>query len=206
METDDYLPLSGLQHLLFCERQCALIHVEQVWTENRLTVEGRHLHERVDEAGDEIVDGVRVVRGLWLRSERLRLVGKADAVEFRSEGPYPVEYKRGVRKAWLHDEVQLCAQALCLEEMTGKPVSKGALYYGASRRRREVLMDARLREQAEWTARRLHELVDRHTTPPAVLLPKCRSCSLQEVCMPGISNRSRSAREYLRGMVRGHAS
>lgn len=200
-ETDDFLPLSGLQHLAFCERQCALIHVEGVWEENRLTVEGRHLHERVDEAGDEVRDGVRVARGLSLRSDRLRLVGKADVVEFRPEGPFPVEYKRGARKKWLHDEIQLCAQALCIEEMMGVPVSRGAIYYGASKKRREVEIDDALRRETEEVAARFHRLVAAGRSPPAVLLPKCRSCSLVDACMPSVSGGSRSAAAYLRALT-----
>ena len=131
METDDYIPLSGLQHLAFCERQCALIHVEGIWEENRLTVEGRQLHERVDAVGDEIRAAVRIARGLPLRSDRLKLVGKADVVEFRKDGPFPVEYKRGARKAWRHDELQLCAQAMCLEEMLGVAVPRDVPWYSA---------------------------------------------------------------------------
>lgn len=203
MEADDYLPLSGLQHLAFCERQCALIHVEGVWAENRLTVEGRHLHRKVDETGDEIRDGVRVVRGLWLRSDRLKLTGKADVVEFRPEGPWPVEYKRGVRKQWLHDEVQLCAQALCLEEMMGVRVDRGSLYYGSSKRRREVVFDESLRARVEASAHRYHDLVRRRVLPAPINDSRCRNCSLRESCMPSIPV---SAREYLRSLAKGSDS
>lgn len=202
METDDYLPLSGLQHLAFCERQCALIHVEGVWAENRLTVEGRQLHERVDEVADELRDGVKISRGLPLRSDRLKLVGKADVVEFRSDGPYPIEYKRGARKAWRHDELQLCAQAMCLEEMLDVEIRRGSLFYGASRRRREVAFDGALRARTEEAASRFHEMVRRKLTPLAVLMPKCRNCSLQETCMPSVSNGSRSASKYVADLSR----
>jgi CRISPR-associated exonuclease Cas4 len=134
---DDLLPISALQHLLFCERQCALIHVEQVWAENRLTVEGRHLHERVDGGEHETRGGLRTARALPIRSLRLGLAGRADVVEFHASegaaGPprvVPVEYKRGRPKSHRADEVQLCAQALCLEEMLGVHVAAGALFYG----------------------------------------------------------------------------
>ena len=128
-ETDDALPLSGLQHLAFCPRQWALIHLEQAWRENRLTAEGRLLHERADLQGQSVRHDLRTVRGLWLESRRLRLTGRADVVEFRPD-PFPVEYKRGKRKPTDCDLVQLCAQALCLEEMLGRVVPCGAIFYG----------------------------------------------------------------------------
>jgi CRISPR-associated exonuclease Cas4 len=191
---DDYLPLSGLQHLLFCERQCALIHVEQVWAENALTTQGKLLHERVDLQGLEQRPGVRIERAVPLRSDRLRLIGKADVVEFhavpgesRRWQPFPVEYKRGRRRKWLHDEVQVCAQAMCLEEMVGVPVPEGALYYAASRRRREVTIDAALRGETVTAAARFHELVAKGETPPAQLQRKCVNCSLHEICLPELS-------------------
>ena len=136
---DDLLPISGLQHLLFCERQCALIHLEQVWAENRLTVEGKNMHDRVHEREAESRPGIRIVRALRLRSLRLGLTGMADVVEFhldsgvRSQGlPFPVEYKRGKPKADYSDSVQLCAQAICLEEMLSCTIPAGALFYGTT--------------------------------------------------------------------------
>jgi len=136
---DDLIPISALQHFVFCERQCALIHIEQAWTENRLTAEGRLLHERVHDQGGESRAGVRIERGLPLRSLRLGLVGVADVVEFHplSEGgwrPFPVEYKRGKPKRNACDEIQVCAQALCLEEMLGVRIPAGALFYGKTHR------------------------------------------------------------------------
>jgi CRISPR-associated exonuclease Cas4 len=208
---DDLLPLSALQHLLFCERQCALIHVEQVWVENPLTAEGRHLHERVDAGQAESRGGVHIARGIPLRSLRLGLSGKADLVEFHRlpEGQagavlggrpgtwrlLPVEYKRGRPKAHRADEVQLCAQAICLEEMLGANVPVGALFYGETRRRQEVTLDAALRALTEATAERLHQLVKSGVTPSPVREPKCDRCSLLEVCMPGAP--AKSAGTYL---------
>lgn len=210
---DDLLPLSALQHLLFCERQCALIHVEGVWAENRLTVEGSHLHRKVHEGPDEARGDVRTVRGMPLRSLRLGLVGQADAVEFhrqvpgtggvRLEGadgewlPFPVEYKRGRPKRDRSDEVQLCAQALCLEEMLGVPVPRGALFYGQTRRRRDVAFDAGLRAETEEAASRLHGLIAGGVTPRAVREPKCESCSLLHLCLPEALAPGRSATRYL---------
>jgi CRISPR-associated exonuclease Cas4 len=208
-EEDDYLALSGLQHLLFCERQCALIHVEQIWAENALTTQGQLLHERVDVPALEQRPGVRIERGVPLRSERLRLIGKADVVEFHPVPnhpdrwqPFPVEYKRGRRRKWLHDEVQVCAQAMCLEEMLGLSVPRGALYYAASKRRRDVEIDERLRVETTAAAARYHELVARRETPPPRLLPKCRSCSLHDFCLPEIGTLSHgsAARELSRAL------
>lgn len=205
-DEDDLLPLSALQHLLFCERQCALIHIERLWAENRLTVEGHHLHERADAGRGETRGDLRVARALPLRSLRLGLTGKADVVEFHgqlgAERVVPVEYKRGRPKENRSDEVQLCAQALCLEEMLGVVVPAGALFYGTTRRRTEVPFDAELRATTEEAAARLHALVSSGTTPRAVREPKCESCSLLELCLPAPANRSRSAAGYLeRGLA-----
>jgi CRISPR-associated exonuclease Cas4 len=213
---DDLLPLSALQHLLFCERQCALIHLEQIWVENPLTVEGRHLHERVDARHGESRGDLHVARGIPLRNFRLGLSGKTDLVEFHrlsageagallpghpgSWRPFPVEYKRGKPKTHRADEVQLCAQALCLEEMLGAEVPAGALFYGQTRRRQEIPFDSRLRDLTEDTAARLHGLISSGITPPPVREPKCDRCSLLEVCMPAAP--SRSARKYLEVALR----
>ncbi len=197
---DDLLPLSALQHLLFCERQCALIHLERVWVDNPLTVEGTHLHERADSGEAESRGDVRIVRSLPLRSLRLGLSGKADVVELHrlEDGvwqPHPVEYKRGRPKAHRADEVQLCAQALCLEEMLGQPVPRGALFYGQTRRRLEVDLDTPLRQITEEAAARLHRLFQSGVTPTAVREPKCDQCSLLGVCLPDAP--AHSARRYL---------
>lgn len=200
---DGLLPISALQHLLFCPRQCALIHIEGLWAENRLTVEGRHLHEKAHDGPGEIRSGVRVARGLSLRSFRLGLVGKADVVEFHpsaggDEGrAFPIEYKRGRPKKHEADRVQLCAQALCLEEMLGARVSDGAIFYGQTRRRLDVAFDSRLRRLTEQTAERLHALIASGRTPSAMREPKCANCSLLEVCLPDAMAQSRSATRYL---------
>jgi CRISPR-associated exonuclease Cas4 len=223
---DDLLPISALQHLLFCERQCALIHVERLWVENRLTVEGRLLHDKAHAGPDESRRGVRVVRQLPLRSLRLGLVGVADVVEFQPsehgvaetnslhtpqsgntqrappDTPFPVEYKRGKPKTADCDRVQLCAQAMCLEEMLGVSVPAGALFYGRTRRREQVAFDAGLRALTEQTAARLHELISLGRTPVAVRMPKCRNCSLAQLCLPEPAKGSRSAARYLQRALR----
>jgi CRISPR-associated exonuclease Cas4 len=177
------LPLSGLQHLAFCPRQWALIHLEQAWAENRLTAEGRLLHERADLPGQVRRRDLRTVRGLALESRRLRLTGRADVVEFRPE-PFPVEYKRGKRKPTDCDLVQLCAQALCLEEMLACAVPRGAIFYGEPRRRIDVDFTPELRARTETLAATMHGLYDARITPPAQPSRHCRSCSLVDVCLP----------------------
>jgi CRISPR-associated exonuclease Cas4 len=182
-DMDDALPLSGLQHLAFCPRQWALIHLEQAWAENRLTAEGRLLHERADLPGQARRRDLRTVRGLALESKRLRLTGRADVVEFRPE-PYPVEYKRGKRKPNDCDLVQLCAQALCLEEMLGASIPMGAIFYGDPRRRLEVAFTPELRSRTTELIATMHSLYNDRTTPSAIPGKHCRSCSLVDVCLP----------------------
>jgi len=209
---DDLLALSALQHLLFCERQCALIHIEQIWNENLFTAEGRIMHERVHVTDHESRKNVRIEYSLPLRSFRLGLIGKADVVEFhRKSGshdvesaelsPYPVEYKRGKPKKDNCDKVQLCAQALCLEEMLNVKILCGALFYGKSRRRADVAFDSALRQQTEEAAIRLHELIASGQTPKPVYTAKCDSCSLSPVCLPKPLGKKRSVKRYLSRVV-----
>jgi CRISPR-associated exonuclease Cas4 len=212
----DLLPLSALQHYVYCPRQCALIHVEQQWSENRFTAEGRAQHDRVDRPEHEIREGVRVEFAVPLRSLRLGLIGKADAIEFHPTheiqhfksqisdfksgmaGPeisnlksrnagkvFPVEHKRGKPKPDHCDWVQLCAQAICLEEMMGVEIPEGAIFYGQPRRRQQVEFTSELRAETEATARKLHELIQSGKTPPPEYdNKKCSACSLFDICMP----------------------
>lgn len=196
------LPISALQHLLFCPRQCALIYIEQLWNENLLTAEGRIAHEKVDEGGTESRSERKIVFGLLLRSFRLGLVGKADVVEiFKAGGKriqvFPVEHKRGRPKQKDYDRVQLCAQALCLEEMLGITVDEGALFYGKTRRREIVVFDDSLRKLTQETARELHYLIESGVTPKAFYGKKCESCSLIEQCLPKVCWHERSVKRYL---------
>jgi CRISPR-associated exonuclease Cas4 len=191
---------SALQHLAFCERQWGLIHLEQQWSENRLTAEGRQMHERAHEASNEVRDGVRICRSLRLRSLRLGVAGVADVVEFRPRPdgppqPYPIEYKHGKPKPGRWDEVQICAQALCLEEMTHTDVPEGAIFYGQPRRRMAVQFEFSLREETERLCARLHELQQRGLTPTSVPAPHCERCSLKDVCLPDTVS-GRSAARY----------
>jgi CRISPR-associated exonuclease Cas4 len=228
---EDCRPISALQHLLFCPRQCALIHVEQQWAENALTVTGRQLHEKVDRGRKQQRRGApAVTRSLALRSLTLGLYGKADVVEFHDPSdppatpptfeatkplptgmaasaamssappqptPFPVEYKRGKPKANRCDEVQLCAQALCLEEMLATPVPAGALFYGVTRRRTDVPFDAELRGITLDAIDRLHAMLGSGTTPPARREKKCDRCSLIDLCLPGVLEGREPASRYL---------
>lgn len=274
---NDLISLSALQHLLFCERQCALIHVEQLWSENRLTAEGRVMHDKVHELCSETRGELRIARGLRLCSYRLGLVGQADVVEFHriqtsdlrpgtsdlrpeilhqeaevkesapnpfedifqaadtgSEPeppalshsntpqlhnsipsstihlpslsglwrPFPVEYKRGRPKINSCDEVQLCAQAICLEEMLGVSIESGALFYGKNRRRHEIVFTELLRSKTQQAAQRVHELIGNGTTPSANYEKKCDHCSLYELCQPKqVAKGSHSANRYLNTLL-----
>lgn len=185
----DPIPLSALQHWAYCPRQCALIHVEQVFAENIFTQRGQALHKRVDDPGCEVRDGLRVERALPLFNDALGLSGKADVVEFLPDGtPYPVEYKHGSRHKRADiaacDDIQLAAQALCLEEMFGKPVAEGALYYASSRRRRIVAVDADLRAKTESTVSEVRQLLAAGILPPPLNDEHCRACSLHDLCQP----------------------
>lgn len=226
---DELLPLSGLQHTVFCERQVALIHLEDAWAENPWTLEGNHLHRRADESGRrrELRGDLLITRGLAIQSFKMGLSGKADAVEFHriSSGdgdqidgkpgtrllglqgfwtPYPVEYKRGRPKKHKADEVQLCAQGMCLEEMFGTSVEGGALFYGKNQRRMEVGFSAPLRKLTVQTAQRFHEIVQYRVTPLAEKSRKCEKCSLLELCMPRSKTRKVSASSYLQRAMRGY--
>lgn len=177
--------ISALEHYSYCPRQCALIHVEQVFDENLYTLRGKRIHERTDNPESRLEEDVRVERGLPLFSERLGLIGKADVVEFQPGGtPYPVEYKSGARRQKRHDDLQLCAQALCLEEMIGRDVPCGAIYHYASRRRREVRFDDELRSLTEETVQEVRRLLVTATVPPPVADARCPKCSLFDACMP----------------------
>lgn len=207
---DALIPLSALQHHLFCPRQCALIHVEGLWSEDGATAEGRLLHERVDAGGAENRAGVRVARGLALRSLALGVAGKADAVEFHrrpgsreASQPFPVEYKRGKPKSHRADEVQLCAQAICLEEMFGVPVPDGALFYGATRRRQPVTFDTGLRVLTATVAADTRAMLGSGRTPPPVRFPGCRRCSLETLCQPARLEKPPRVARWLAAQVAG---
>jgi CRISPR-associated exonuclease Cas4 len=182
----DPIMLSALEHYSYCPRQCALIHVEQVWSENLYTMRGRDVHEHVDEISSHDLRDVRYERALPIWCRRLNLVGKADLVEFHGDVPYPVEYKSGRHRKGHHEELQLCAQALCLEEMFGLPVPKGALFWHGSRERREVVITDAMRAEVERVAAAVGEMLERRVLPPPVNDKRCEGCSLKESCLPAV--------------------
>jgi len=203
---DDLIMISALQHYIFCSRQCALIHIEQVWDENRLTAEGRIMHERVHEADRESRGKVRIEYGVSLRSLCLGLIGKADVVEFHRQSndawqPFPVEYKRGRPKKDDCDKVQLCAQAICLEEMLGVVIPSGALFYGKTRHRQDVAFDDSLRRKTKDAASKARALIEAGQTPPPVYGKKCKNCSLADRCLPKTMEKRPSVKRYLSNAI-----
>lgn len=203
---DDLIQLSALQHYTFCPRQCALIHVEQVWAENRLTAEGRIMHEHVHEEGNETRGDVRIERGAALRSLALGVIGKADVIEYHRQADgswqaFPVEYKRGKPKPDHSDKIQLCAQALCLEEMLNVFIPAGALFYGKTRRRLDVNFDEALRQETREAARLTRDLIASGITPKPVYEKQCESCSLMAECLPKTVQKKRSVDNYLKRML-----
>ncbi len=183
---EDLVLISALEHWSYCPRQCALIHLEQTYDENIFTLRGNRAHERAHREAVATEDGVRVVRGLPLWSDRLGLIGKADIVEWHGETPFPVEYKAGKKRAWGHEVVQLCAQALCLEEMLAVPVSHGAIFYHALRRRYEIEFTSQLRQQTVQIIKAIRAMLREQQLPIAPNDARCRKCSLTFTCLPSV--------------------
>lgn len=208
---DELLQLSGLQHFAFCRRQWALIHIEQLWTENLRTVEGTLLHQRAhDEKQRERRGDTLILRNLSISSKSLGLSGQCDVVEFHAHPngialhgesgrwlPFPVEYKRGAPKSHQADELQLCAQAMCLEEMLCCSISEGALFYGETRRRCPVEFTPERRETVQQMSAEMHDYFRRGHTPKAAPAKHCQACSLRETCLPRLK-RSPSPSAYLK--------
>ncbi|MGE5619693.1 MAG: CRISPR-associated protein Cas4 [Sphingomonadaceae bacterium] len=191
LEGEDEILISAIEHYAYCPRQCGLIHLEEIFEENVFTVRGRITHERVDEGIDTTRPGLRVARSIPLWSERLGLYGKADLVEFRQEGPYPVEYKPGRRHRDAPD-LQLCAQALCLEEMLGVPVPRGAIYYAGLHRRYEVEFTPELRARTQEAVAGVRRMLRTPRLPDPANDERCPNCSLADPCLPSVvADRSR---------------
>jgi len=196
---DQLLPISALQHMLYCPRQCALIHLEQAWSENRFTAEGNLMHQRAHDGPDESRPGVRITRGMAVRSFVHGLSGQCDIVEFHHDSGtvIPIEYKRGKPKAHAADEVQLCAQALCLEEMLETTLTIGHLFYGKRKRRTKIALDSTLRELTLQTTTTLREMLASGLTPLAEYAPaRCDACSLIQQCEPKSLRLKRGARSW----------
>jgi CRISPR-associated exonuclease Cas4 len=185
MSDTNPIAISALQHYAYCPRQCALIHVEQVFDDNVYTARGQAVHKLVDTPGYEIKAGVKVERALPLWSDRLGLIGKADVVEFHPGGAvFPIEFKHGRKREKIHDDIQLAAQAMCLEEMLGVTILRGAIYHASSHRRREVEITSELRHAVEATVNAVKQMMDQRVLPPPVNDERCHACSLIEICQP----------------------
>ncbi|MGA7983314.1 MAG: CRISPR-associated protein Cas4 [Chromatiaceae bacterium] len=198
---DDPIPLSALQHWAYCPRQCGLIHLEQSFEDNIHTARGQAVHQLVDTPGYEMKAGVRVERSLPLWSDRLNLIGKADLVEFHPDGTvFPVEFKHGRKRKRTHDDVQLAAQAMCLEEMLGRAVPNGAIYHASSRRRRDVALGPALRQLVAQTVAAIRSMLLSQQLPPPVNDGRCRECSLKDICQPE-AMAERSAQASLRAVL-----
>lgn len=210
----DFLMLSGLKHFRFCRRRWALVHLEQQWQENALTLEGHYMHERVhDDNFTELRGSVLLSRGMPVRSEMLKITGECDMVELHKnengvpiqgrEGlwqVYPVEYKHGEPDERGADELQLCAQAMCLEEMLVTEIPEGAIYYGKTRHRMTVALTEDLRKQTKDALTEMHRLFAQGCTPKAKWTRACKNCSLVEICLPKLEKRMRAS-EYVKHML-----
>ncbi len=201
---NELVPISALQHVLYCERQCGLIHIERVWAENRFTAEGDVLHRNVHREETRRRGGLSSEYSVPLRSLEVGVVGIADVIEYPSDGPpRPVEFKRGRPKQTLIDVVQLCAQALSLEEMTGQAVPFGYLFYGKTRRRERVDFGPTIRSATHDAARRVHELFRSRVTPVMEYEPaRCDACSLFDICGPKVAGRRQSASAFLSRQIK----
>jgi CRISPR-associated exonuclease Cas4 len=201
---EDYIQLSSIQHFVFCPRQCGLIHVDALWSENLFTARGRIMHEKVDSGEDESRGDKLIVRSLNIYSRRLGLSGRCDVVEMTETGetiaPYPVEYKSGKPKMDISDTAQLCAQALCLEEMMNVPVREAAVFYGKPRRRLSVEIDDSLRRETESIIHSIHRMIKDRKVPASKYMKKCDTCSLNDMCMPKV--RSGRLKSYIEELYR----
>lgn len=198
----ELVPISALEHFSYCPRQCGLIHLEQIFDENVFTLRGHRAHQRVDEVGRETRPEIRREYAMPLWSRRLGLTGRADLVEFTPEGPYPVEHKVGKKRKWGHEAIQACAQALCLEEMLGQPVPRGAIYYHGSRARREVEFDATLRQRVEEMVEAVRVMLLSQSLPEAINDARCRNCSLFDACLPDVVGRPARERSWQSALFR----
>jgi CRISPR-associated exonuclease Cas4 len=203
---DDLIPLSSLQHYAFCRRQCALIHIEQIWRENIYTMEGRILHQKVHSGRTENRKKIKTMFGMPVRSLKLGLSGKIDTVDLCEDGSIRiVEMKRGRPKTKGMDEIQLCAQAMCLEEMLCVTILDGFLFYGKTRRRKSVLFSPELRQCTSELAHEVHAFIDKGITPHPEPDDKCPRCSLVELCLPEPLSRPKNIEKYVARSLRSHA-
>ena len=205
MTPEPVIPISAIEHFVYCPRQCALIHCDGVWSDNVHTVRGSRAHRRVDGGQHRVERGRRVLRGIPLWSESLGLSGRADVVEVEGEAVRPVEYKSGVRHG-LAADLQLCAQALCLEEMLGISIPSGGVWYGGPRRRVEVEFTGGLRSRTKAAIDAIREQLLTGALPEAPNDERCKECQLLHHCLPGVSNSTHKIQRYMSNVVFGCAT
>ncbi len=193
---EELILISALEHWSYCPRQCALIHLEQTYDENIFTLRGNRAHENAHGESVQTEDGIRVVRGLPIWSDRLGLIGKADIVEWHGDVPFPVEYKVGKKRNWGHEVMQLCAQAICLAEMLDRPVPGGAIYYVGSKRRRPIVFTDEDIDAVETATSAVRTMLEQDRLPIAIDDARCPTCSLIDACTPAIASRP--------AVIRGH--
>jgi CRISPR-associated exonuclease Cas4 len=202
---DDLLSISGLQHISYCKRQCALIYIEQLWSDNFFTAKGTVMHDNVHTEKGKSKKGVVIDTNIYIKSYKLGLIGKSDVVEFHKYEnklvPFPIEYKSGKAKSDNVDKVQLCAQAMCLEEMMNIAIEKGAIFYGKTRKYLNVEFDKSLREETSFLAEEFHDLVSIKETPKPQYSKKCDNCSFKELCLPEIFSKQKSVKKYLEDIM-----
>ncbi|MER3431343.1 MAG: CRISPR-associated protein Cas4 [Blastocatellia bacterium] len=188
IEMIDPIPIAALNEFAYCPRRCALMQIEGIWADNEHTILGSAAHRTIDLSGYEIERGVRIVRALPVFSESLGIAGLADVVEFHRDKIIPVEYKKGKRRKFQNDDIQVCAQAMCLEEMFSQPIERGFIFHAASKRRREVTFDEKLRAAVCFAIDGVRRLISESVVPAAHLRPQCDGCSLRQICLPEITD------------------
>lgn len=184
----EQIPIAALNQYIFCPRRCALMYIEGIWRDNEHTIQGSLLHEHSDKPGYENVGRVKLLRALPIYSDYHNIVGKADIVEVHKDKYIPVEYKKGKQRKFDNDEIQLCAQTLCLEEMFKQKIPEGYIYHAGSKQRRKILFEQHLREETINTIKSVSSMLEKELTPKAELKPRCRGCSLRNICLPELTD------------------
>ncbi|MBO3458935.1 CRISPR-associated protein Cas4 [Aetokthonos hydrillicola Thurmond2011] len=195
MNETEYIPIAALNQYAYCPHRCWRMFCAAEFVDNQYTIEGTSLHERVHTLGQTHRDETLEIRAIWLKSEKYQLVGKADLIESRNGELYPVEYKRGKKGEWDNDELQVCAQALCLEEMTGKPITEGYIYYAHSHQRQLVEINEELRQSAIATIKAVQILLSTGVMPKPVKTNRCNGCSLKIQCLPSTADKVKRYQE-----------
>jgi CRISPR-associated exonuclease Cas4 len=195
MKEEDYIPIAALNQYAYCPHRCWRMFCAGEFVDNQYTLEGTNLHERVHTLGEGHREEIRQIRNIWLKSEEHRLIGKSDLIEEMNGQLFPIEYKRGQKGEWDNDELQVCAQALCLEEMTGKAIPQGYVYYAHSHQRQPVAISPALRQETLGILRAVTELLETGRMPAAIYTPRCKGCSLSGACLPQATEKVSRYRE-----------